>query len=285
MTTAPRRLWATYEPIHGVVYFTDEGRVAAAAAGYKGFWMGYFAMRAAPLGTVGSAVVTAAFYGFHSSRAERALPAAWDIAGPGEALAARLAGVDAALRRVWGPDEDSSQVRQAADLAWQAAQACETAGRVLGAGNQALARPDLPHLALWQACTTLREHRGDGHNAALIAAGIGPVQAHLLKIAAGETAPADLRRGRNWPESDWAEATDDLVARGWVTRSGGLTGEGTAARDAVERATDRAAERPWRALGEARTNQLVDLLAPLAREVVAAGAFPLLNPIGTPTVS
>ena len=234
---------------------------------------------------MGSAVVTAACYGFHPSRAERALPAAWNIAGPDKALAARLAGVDATLRRVWGPDAESDQVRRAADLAWQAAQACDTAGRVLGAGNQALDRPDPPHLALWQACTTLREHRGDGHNAALIGAGIGPVQGHLLKIAAGETAPSDLRRGRNWPDSDWAEATDDLVDRGWVTRSGGLTGEGTAARDAVEQATDRAAERPWRVLGEARTNQLVDLLTRLAREVIAADAFPLPNPIGTPTVT
>ena len=104
MGLGARDLWGLYEPIHGVVYFTDECRAAANDAGYKGFWMGYFAMRAAPLGPVGSAVVTAAFYGFHPSRAARALPAAWDIAGPGEALAARLAGVDAALRRVWGPE-------------------------------------------------------------------------------------------------------------------------------------------------------------------------------------
>src|SRR6478735_4547029 len=140
MGLGARDLWGLYEPIHGVVYFTDECRAAANDAGYKGFWMGYFAMRAAPLGPVGSAVVTAAFYGFHPSRTERALPAAWDIAGPVEALAARLAGVDAALRRVWGPDAESDQVRDAADLAWQAAHACDTAGRVLGAGNQALTR-------------------------------------------------------------------------------------------------------------------------------------------------
>jgi hypothetical protein len=247
--------------------------------------MGYFAMRAAPIGLVGSAVVTAAFYGFHPSRAERALPAAWNIAGPATALATRLAGVDAALRRVWGPDAESDQVRRAADLAWQAAQACDTAGRVLGAGNQALAHPDPPHLALWQACTTLREHRGDGHVAALIAAGIGPVHAHLLKIAAGETSPSDLRKGRNWPELDWTEAEAELVARGWLTESGELTGKGAAARGDVEQATDNAAERPWHALGEALTKELVDQLTPLARGVVAAGAFPVLNPIGTNSIA
>ena len=285
MGPGARELWSLYEPIHAVVYFTEECRAAADDAGYKGFWMGYFAMRAAPLGPVGSAVVTAAFYGFHPSRAARALPAAWNIAGPAEALAARLAGVDAALRRVWGTDLESDEVRQAADLAWEAAQGCDTAGRVLGAGNQALARPDRPHLALWQACTTLREHRGDGHNAALIAAGIGPVHAHLLKIAAGETTPSSLRQGRNWPDDDWTEAADEMVDRGWVTVSGGLTGKGMATHHDVEQATDNASERPWRALGEARTKRLVDLLTPLAHDVIATGAFPLPNPIGARPVT
>jgi hypothetical protein len=168
MTTPARRLWTLYEPIHAIVYFTDEARVAGQVAGYKGYWMAYFAFRVAPLGPVGAAVATAACYGFHPSRARRALPDAWGYTPPAGALDARLRGVDAALSRLWGEAVHSQDMAEAADLAWSAAQAADTVGRVLGAGNQALPRPDQPHLALWQATTTLREHRGDGHNAILL---------------------------------------------------------------------------------------------------------------------
>ena len=43
-----RRMWRITEPYHAVVYFTPETRDACAAIGLKGFWMGYFASRAAP---------------------------------------------------------------------------------------------------------------------------------------------------------------------------------------------------------------------------------------------
>ncbi len=221
MSRRARRLWTVFEPVHGVAYFTDEVRAAADAAGYIGFWMAYFAFRAAPLGPVGPAVVASSFYGFDPSRVHRALPDAWRIAPPQQALAARLAGVDAALRRCWGgATVESAAVAEAADLAWAAAQDADSAGRVLAAANQALPRPDAPHLALWQAATTLREHRGDGHNAVLLTAGVGPVHAHHLKIAAGETDPQTLRRSRNWDDATWEQAAADLHGRGWVDTGG-----------------------------------------------------------------
>ena len=65
-------LWTRYEPIHAVTYFSPDAAEAAAKAGYRGFWMGYFGQRAAPLGAVGPAVVTACFYGFHPDRVARA---------------------------------------------------------------------------------------------------------------------------------------------------------------------------------------------------------------------
>jgi hypothetical protein len=277
-----RRLWTLYEPIHSVFYFADEARAALAQVGYRGYWMGYFAMRAAPLGPVGPAVVGAVFYGFAPSRVHRALPDAWEFAPPHRALQARLAGADAALRRIWGSMVSSPQVAEAADLAWEAARAADTAGRVLGAANQALPRPVEPHLALWQAATTLREHRGDGHNAALVMTGIGPVQAHQLKDAAGETDPKLLRTSRGWPDEDWERARADLIGRGWLDEAGGLTATGSAARDDVERRTDDAAAGPWLALGHHLTDRLATLLAPLAQGIIEAQGFPIPNPVGVP---
>src|SRR6202451_2367254 len=69
-----RRLWSRLEPIHVVTYFSPEARAALSGAGYKGFWMGYFAGRAAPMGPVGAEIVLAAFYNFSISHVRSAIP-------------------------------------------------------------------------------------------------------------------------------------------------------------------------------------------------------------------
>src|SRR5262249_39037004 len=94
-----RALWQCIEPYHAVTYFTDEARDAFEAAGRRGFWRGYFAGRAAPLGEVGTGVVVATFYGFHPDFVARAVPGVWSIVSPSEAIAAREAGAEAALAR------------------------------------------------------------------------------------------------------------------------------------------------------------------------------------------
>jgi hypothetical protein len=279
-----RRLWTLLEPLHAVTYFAPEARAASDALGLQGFWMGYVAQRAAPLGAVGPEVVWASFHGFHRDRIHRALPDAWALASPATCLEARLAGVDATLRRLLADlpgGVDSEAVAEAARLAGEAADAADTAGRVLAAANQALPRPVPPHLALWQAATTLREHRGDGHVAALVAHDVGPVAAHRLKIAADESS-GSLRESRRLDDGTWAAAGEELAVRGWLDTHGALTTDGRRARDEVERATDRAASGPWRALGRAGTDRLVGLLGPLVASVVDAGAVPYPNPIGLP---
>jgi hypothetical protein len=278
-----RQMWALYEPIHDVAYFTPECRAAGERLGLPGFWMGYFAMRVAPLGAASPAVTRASFFGFHPNRIDKALPEAWNRTDPARALAARLAGVDEALLRLWGEAvRGSAELREAADLAWAAAESADTTGRVLAAANQALPRPDAPHLALWQAGTTLREHRGDGHNCVLVALGIGPVQAHAIKVATGSDAES-LRLGRSWPRQDWQSAVEQLRASGHLDAAGRLTEAGQALHLSIEAATDRAAEQPWDALGERATQRLAELLTPLAAVMFSSGTVPLPNPVGLPT--
>lgn len=162
-----RIMWQLFEPIHAVTYFAPEARAASDGAGLRGFWMGYFAQRAAPLGPVGPEIVTACCYGFAPRRVARAIPDAWQYTTPEQALRARLDGADAALRGLLGEAIGSESMKTAADIAWDAATHASTAGRVLAAANQALPKHSQPHLQLWQAATTLREHRGDGHVAVL----------------------------------------------------------------------------------------------------------------------
>src|SRR5215831_11657325 len=97
---AARRMWTLFEPVHVVTYFTAEARAGFEDAGLRGFWRGYFAGRAAPLGPAGPAVVTASFYNFAPAFVARAIPGVWELITPGEALAVREAGAAASLRRL-----------------------------------------------------------------------------------------------------------------------------------------------------------------------------------------
>jgi hypothetical protein len=280
-----RRAWQLVEPLHAVTYFAPETRAATDALGLRGGWMSYFGCRAAPLGPAPAAVVTAVFHGFHPAMVARAIPDAWRAADPEQLLEARLLAVDAAYRRLLGEDGGGvggAAVRAAAELAVAAAGAASTAGRPLAAANAALSPPGEPHLALWQATTVLREHRGDGHVTALVAVGVEPCQSQVLAAAAGR-APADvLRQARRWSEPEWAEAVDGLAARGWVTAAGELTAAGRAARLEIERHTDRLALGPYAALGEPRCGELLTALHGLAGRVLAAGGVPWPNPVGVP---
>jgi hypothetical protein len=277
-----RRLWALGEPLHALVYFADECRAAGEAAGLKGFWQTYFALRAAPLGPVGPEVVTATFYNFAPAFVARRVPGVWDVVRPSDALDARLTGVDAAVSRVLGEDWiASAEAVEAAELAVIAAAAVDLPGRPLAAANTALPVPDAPHLALWQALTTLREYRGDGHNVALAQREIDGLSAHVLAAAAGRSTREWLMRARGWEGDAWDAATERLTARGWLA-DGELTAEGLAMVAATEADTDRLALGPWRALGDVGCDRLAALLAPLRREVVAAGEWPDGNPIGVP---
>ncbi|MBW4716522.1 SCO6745 family protein [Saccharothrix obliqua] len=275
----PRDLWIRFETYHDVTYFTPESRAVTDALGCRGGWMGYFGMRAAPLGAVGPEAVTAAFYSFHPTRVARALPAAWAVAPPERFLEARLEGVDAALRRML-PTLD---VAEAAGLAVAAAGSTELAGRVLGAANAGLDLPGEPHLALWQACTTLRESRGDGHVAALVAADLAPCEALVLFGADNGLDPAYLRTARGWDEEEWAGAEAALASRGLFS-GGGLTAEGKALRVDIERRTDDAAARPWRALGEERTARFLDLMTPLVLALGRQNEAMRVNPLGLDVV-
>jgi hypothetical protein len=165
-----RRLWSSFEPVHAVTYFAPQAGAAFEAAGLRGFWRRYFAGRTAPLGAVGPGPVTAAFFGFAPSMVARALPDVWTRISPHAALAAREAGARAALEELL-IDAHEPTVIEAAELLSAAAQAVELPGRVLTGANADLPWPDGTLDRLWHAATTLREHRGDGHVAALLTAG------------------------------------------------------------------------------------------------------------------
>ena len=273
------RMWTLYEPIHVVTYFAPAARATFEDAGLRGFWRGYFAGRAAPLGRVGPAPVTAVFFGFAPSMVARALPAVWDLLEPGAVLAVRRAGAIAALRSLL-PDDAS--IAAAADALAAAAASVELAGRPLGAGNAALlaaeGSDDDPFGRLWQAATTLREHRGDGHVAALVTAGLTGPQSLVLR-AGIDLDRAMLQPARGWTDEQWDDAAAALVVRGLLTPDGAATDAGRRVVRRIERITDDAAAPAWAAVPAAEAD-LAPLLAPLAR--ACRQILPETTPIGLP---
>jgi hypothetical protein len=268
---AARRMWTLFEPVHSVTYFSAEARSAFEEAGLRGFWRGYFAGRSAPLGRVPAAPVTASFFTFAPAMVSRALPAVWDLISPDEALAVRQAGAVAALRRLL-PGVD---VSTAADLIAAAVTGLNCEGRVLAAANAALALPDEPVARIWQCATLLREHRGDGHFATLVAAGLDGCESLALKAASGISREL-VQPLRGWTDEEWEAANDRLAKRGLLTTDGLATPDGTAFSASIEDRTDEAAARPWHDLDLA--GELIAALTPIAEACAAEMPYP--NPIG-----
>ncbi|MGW6981301.1 SCO6745 family protein [Streptomyces sp. NPDC054932] len=276
-----RRLWQLLEPVHAVVYFAPEAYEEAGALGYAtdDRWPMYFAYRAAPLGPAGADLVTALFYSFSPRMVEQYLTRSWHTAPPARVLEARAGAVERTLHSLLGERLASPDLAEAARLARRAAEAAATGGRPLAAANAALPWPAAPHTVLWQAATILREHRGDGHLAALQTHHLDPVESLVLHSGVG-AAPAQWFESRQWSADEWNAARERLTARDLLTGDGTATGAGLALRTAVERLTDELASGPWEALSPQEADRLAELLLPPVLDIVGAGILPTQSTLG-----
>lgn len=268
MTHPARRLWQRLEVLHEVFYFVPEVRAAGKELGLAGYWMTYFAFRAAPLGRVEADPTTAIFAVFDPGMVGRALPEAWARTTPQACLDARLTVATAALRAI-GVDERACA--RAVELLAPVAAAADRTGRPLGSANAAVPLRKDPVGALWQLATTFRELRGDGHVAALVHAGCSGLEAHFLRSGGREPS----RTVRGWSESAWAACGERLRGEGLLDVDNRPTDDGRARLDKLERTTD---ELAWNAalaaLGDTVVDAVIDLLQPSVDLVWAAGILP-----------
>src|SRR5689334_7054509 len=241
-----RRLHDLLEPICLVTYFQDECNEELAALGHRTYWDGYFASRAAPLGRVPAEVVHAAFYSFAEGEAARHIPSAWETIPPEASVAARERGSAASLRRILGELAGSPGLVRAADLTTRAATSASTAGRVMYAGMRTLPVPSDPVARLWHSATMLREHRGDGHIAALLGARIGGTEAHVLSALELGIYPAEsFGRIHHLPKQRLAAVMDGLRERGLIDADGRFTDAGRETKRRIEARTDELAAPPY----------------------------------------
>lgn len=278
----PRYLWQLLEPLHAVLYFAPETKREAASLGLEGKGTAYVGFRAAPLGAVTAATLTAVFHGFHPRLIARAVTGSRARATPEQLVNARLSAVGGALRRLLPEAVHADTTTRLAELLGEAVLATDVAGRPLAAANRGLPTPEAPLLAVWHAATVLREHRGDGHVAALVAAQLGPCTAHVVRAATGAGSAEALQTTRGWSHDDWVTSTTELQDRGWLDSAGALTVSGWREHRAYEQLTDDLAAGPWGHLGDGRLLEVVSLLHPLAAAVVAGGGVRVGGGLGSP---
>ena len=273
-----RKTWRTLEPIHGMIYFVPEAAEQYRRTGLELPQSGYFASRSAPMGEPSPDLVIATFYNFDPSTVREAMNGVWQAVRPEELIDARFMAADAALRRLLGDDVVAgAEVAEAAELARSAAlAACDhVSGRALFAGHAALPGPTAPHLVLWHAQTLLREFRGDGHVATLLADGVSGIEALLMHGGTGAIAAGVLQRTRNWSDDAWTAASDLLIERGLLEADGRLSALGAERRQWVEDRTDSLAVPAYEVIGDDGCARLRELCRPLSQAIVANGGLPI----------
>lgn len=257
--------------LHNLVYYAPEMK-AFGDLGLREYWRAYVAYRSAPMGEVSAGTAGAVFYNFAPGVMAAALPSAWDATTPHEVLELRSRCIDGALRRALGLPLDSDTLVEAAALARAGIDDTDASGRMLFAAHTELAWPSEPHLALWHACTLWREHRGDGHNIALAAAGIDGLECHLLLAAKGVASQRIIEKIRGWSPDEWEVAKQRLIVRGLLEGDGSYTSEGEALRNRIEAHTDELSAEPRDRLGSARSQRLIELLNPIVADLIETGA-------------
>jgi hypothetical protein len=270
MNTVARRMFELVEPIGAIPYTADEPNEAMFALGFTNYWDTYFAGRAAPLGLTPAEVVDALFYNFAPGEVARHIPKVWRTTTPEAAIAARQMGCAKALRRIFGDRVEASAFARAAELLIKAATSAPLEGRPMYAALRTIPLPDDAVGRLFHAASLLREHRGDGHIAALMTEGVGGLEAHVL-LALDMDMPAD-RFGRihHLPEAQIAAVIDGMRDRGLIGDEGWLSKQGRAVKQRVEALTDDLAARPYESLEPDELDELMTTLEELATLLLAA---------------
>src|SRR3954471_18221572 len=270
MNSTARRMFELVEPIGVIPYSADEPNEAMFALGFTNYWDTYFAGRAAPLGRVAAEIVDALFYNFAPGEVARHIPKVWETTTPEAAIAARQKGCVQALRRILGDHIDSPAFARATDLLLRAATSAPYEGRPMYAALRAIPIPDDGVARLFHAAALLREHRGDGHIAALMAEGVGGLEAHVL-LALDMGMPAEkFGRIHHLPPAQLTAVVEGMRDRNLIGADGWLSEAGRSVKQRVEELTDDLAAKPYESLEPAELDELMAALEPLATRLVAA---------------
>src|SRR5262245_20970166 len=271
MNSMARRMFELVEPIGVIPYSADEPNEAMFALGFTNYWDTYFAGRAAPLGRVPAELVDALFYNFAPGEVARHIPKVWETTTPEAAIAARQKGCVKALRRILGDHVGTPAFARATELLLRGATSAPIEGRPMYAALRSIPIPDDDVVArCFHAASLLREHRGDGHIAALMTEGVGRLEAPVL-VALAMSLPAEkFGRIHHLPRAQIAAVIDGMRDRNLIGDDGWLSESGRAVNERVEALTDDLAAKPYESLEPDELDELMATLEPLAALLLAA---------------
>ncbi|MEH3156131.1 MAG: hypothetical protein PGN29_12580 [Gordonia paraffinivorans] len=278
-----RTAYETLEPLNVLAYFHPGTAQAQSDTGLDPYaW--YVGARGAPLGDCAGSVVSAAFFNFNPAMVEPGWAAARKV-GLDVVHARREQMLTEALGEIWAEKAASDDIRQLADRLLDVAASVPMGGRPLASAWAEATAPDDPAVRLWHAVSVLREWRGDGHVAALTAAGFDRLEAVVFHEATHPD-PSLRKRGlgkrisqltRAWSDEDWDAATATLTARGLLRETApdepdALSDEGGRLYDELEVITDDAAAAAW--VGVDDFDDLIGRIRPYIKQILDAGVLP-----------
>jgi hypothetical protein len=221
------------------------------------------------MGQVPGELIASAFAVFNPAAVVPAVAFGWTLTDAPTICEARTAGATDQLVRILG--ERPEGIEKATALLARANEPLRPEGRPLYAGLLSLGLPGNPVGDMWRLADCLREYRGDAHTAAWTSAGFDATEIGLLTELFWGLPTRSYVRTRAWSDADLDAAEARLVARG-LLEGGALTDTGQAAREDVERATDRQCRPIIDALGD-DFDTLIDAFRPWGAAVREAGGY------------
>lgn len=286
-STRARALAGALEPVAGQVYFSREAHAAYVALGFSPSpttdpapavalpdGMAYFCSRGSVLGDVSGEVVAAAFGVFNPAVVVPLVARGRPLAPADVLCSARTEGATGQLVRILG--ESPAGLDRATELLARANGPLRPEGKPLYAGLLGLGLPGHPVGDAWRLADRLREFRGDAHTAAWTVTGFDATEIGLLTELYWGLPLRTYLRTRAWSDGELDAAEARLVDRGLVD-GGAFTNAGRAAREEVERVTDRQCRPIVEALGD-DLDELLGILRSWGQAILAAGGYPAAGP-------
>ena len=266
-STPARRLRDALEPVATQGWWSRSAGERLTALGID-FLPGYVWGRAAALGTPPSALVAATFGVFDAALIGAVFDEGSSTVSRDDILAARAAGGAESIATVADPDECAA----VADLLLDALAGLDPLGRPLFSALRELPVPPSPSGRLWRAAELVREHRGDGHLAVLVSAGLDAVEANVLTERWLGFGLGEYSATRGFGPDAVAGAAARLQERGWMVGDD-LTDAGRRARVEIEASTDASQAGLIAALGSA-LDPVVDGADAISARLIDVRSFP-----------
>ena len=265
--TSARRLRDALEPIATQGWWSRAAGERLNAFGID-FFPGYVWGRAAALGEPTAAVVAATFGVFEPTMIGAVHEAGVAAVPRVDILAARADGAAESIETVASADECAA----IADPLLTGLDGLDGLGRPLFSALRALERPATAAGRLWRAAELVREHRGDGHLAVLLAAGLGAAEANVLTEVWLGFGLGEYSGTRGFGPDALAGAAASLERRGWL-EGDRLTDTGREARVAIEASTDAGEQRLIDSYGPS-IDDLIAGAEEISARLIAARSFP-----------